>query len=86
MATQFLAKIVWAGELGVIVAFEKSPSHLHSNRHNKKANDGNIELINTLPKDQGVDRPCTRSGRALRCMYRFPCTRAREAWNDEYRA
>ncbi|MFZ2169625.1 MAG: ATPase domain-containing protein, partial [Methylococcaceae bacterium] len=55
MATEFLAEGARRGELGVIAAFEKSPSQLLSGKLNALVKSGQVGVINTRSLDLSID-------------------------------
>jgi len=55
MATEFLSEGARRGELGVIAAFEKSPSQLLSSKLNTLVKSGQVGVINTRSLDLSID-------------------------------
>jgi len=55
LATEFLAEGVRQGELGVIAAFEKSPSQLLSKKLDVLVKDGKVGVIDTRSLDLSID-------------------------------
>ena len=55
LVTEFLAEGVRRGELGVIAAFEKSPSQLLNNKLNALVKAGQVGVIDTCSLDLSID-------------------------------